>query len=590
MSRLSKVSCGALYKCPDYYCLHWKLVCDGFWDCPQGTDEASTCLVRDCTGMFSCPHSRICILASSLCDSVSDCPLSHDEIFCDVQHCPHKCDCVGYMMHCENLTERSIFYKLNLLPYFYIAIVRSKLDIHRLPFARMKEIKKIDLSANNLGDICNALFDIPTALKSFDLSQNLVKHIDKQCFDSLQVEHINVEMNNVKDIDHSAFYNQNSTISLNFDRNKIVYLHKSSFLGLHDLKHLSFLHNNLQSIDNLIFSMDSLLTVKVDSILLCCEYKEINKWCDEQNATNDHCQYAHIHDTSLTGLVFGATEFMAHLIMCCLYLKGYLQKLIHFNPYKTILIGMHINGAQYGISLVLNFLVWCKDEDKTSTYITLTEEKPSNLCVIASFFSINFMMLSAMTQILISASRYEAVKQPLFTKMKKSSFVLKIVVFLFTICSLTSASMTSFLIMAEHGYFPSFCSLVSRSEEEATITFEIALYMTFLVHIVALILVNSLYIFLLKETLSQSLRNTIDSTKRHRRLLARISCLLILNDIFWLILCILLILLRFNHIKYHWIAGYLSIMVPIQDLINIPILSKGIACKIYNPYCCVSQL
>ncbi len=109
-------------------------MCDGVWDCPQGTDEASTCLVRDCTGMFSCPHSLICILASSLCDSISDCPLSHDEIFCDVRHCLHKCDCVGYMIHCENLTVLSIFYKINLSPYFYIAIVRSKLDIQGINF------------------------------------------------------------------------------------------------------------------------------------------------------------------------------------------------------------------------------------------------------------------------------------------------------------------------------------------------------------------------------------------------------------------------------------------------------------------------
>ena len=80
LMRCSKVPCGSMYKCPNYYCLDWKLVCDGVWDCPKGTDE-EYCLTRDCGGMFSCPNTSMCILARSLCDSFNDCPLYHDEIF-----------------------------------------------------------------------------------------------------------------------------------------------------------------------------------------------------------------------------------------------------------------------------------------------------------------------------------------------------------------------------------------------------------------------------------------------------------------------------------------------------------------------------
>ncbi len=86
----STVSCGSYFKCPNYYCLHWKLVCDGAWDCPWGTDETS-CLKRDCPGMFPCPSSSICILASNICDSIKDCPHLQDEIFCDVRGCPDNC-------------------------------------------------------------------------------------------------------------------------------------------------------------------------------------------------------------------------------------------------------------------------------------------------------------------------------------------------------------------------------------------------------------------------------------------------------------------------------------------------------------------
>ena len=31
--------CNAMFKCPSSYCLPWKYVCDGKWDCPEGNDE-----------------------------------------------------------------------------------------------------------------------------------------------------------------------------------------------------------------------------------------------------------------------------------------------------------------------------------------------------------------------------------------------------------------------------------------------------------------------------------------------------------------------------------------------------------------------
>ena len=574
--RCSKVPCGSLYKCPLYYCIDWKLVCDGVWDCPRGTDEVS-CTTRDCSGLFSCPHSSICILATSLCDSICDCPFHHDEIFCDVRHCASNCDCVGYNIYCRNLMITETFYKMNFSAYRYIKILNSKVTVPLLPFEKMKYIKLIDLSGNNLNGICSASFYIPTDVNFFNLGQNLIRNIKKRCFNSLKVEHLNFELNNVKHINDEAFYYQITTISINFDRNKIEHLKAASFVRLDHLKHVSFLLNNMKSIDRDFLSLGSLVSINIDSISLCCQYKTINKWCGQQNVSTNNCQMKYTIGASLTCLLFGVTELVVHLLICFLYLKGYIQNAIQINSYSVLLIGMHINGAQYGISLVLNFLVWNRNEYKTFYYIILADNKPSNLCSAASFFSMNFILLSTVTQILISATRYEAVKHPFATEIKSSSFARKVVVLSFIICTLVSISMTMLFISTKFDSFHSnyFCSLLSTVLQESTITFELTFYFAMGLYIAALVLVNPLYILLFKETVTQSLsNNTIDSTKRKRRLFARISCLLVLNNSFWITSCILLILLKFQYINNGWTIPHMSILVPINDLINIPILSK----------------
>ncbi len=76
------------FKCPGFYCLPWRFVCSGQWECPGGTDEMN-CHQRSCPGMFRCKNSTICITKISICDSVSDCHLEDDEHFCE--QIPHPC-------------------------------------------------------------------------------------------------------------------------------------------------------------------------------------------------------------------------------------------------------------------------------------------------------------------------------------------------------------------------------------------------------------------------------------------------------------------------------------------------------------------
>ena len=73
------------FKCPGFYCVPWRYVCDMSWECPGGTDEKlckRSVEQTSCPGQFSCTNSVICVAISDICNGVPDCPNHNDELFC----------------------------------------------------------------------------------------------------------------------------------------------------------------------------------------------------------------------------------------------------------------------------------------------------------------------------------------------------------------------------------------------------------------------------------------------------------------------------------------------------------------------------
>ena len=80
-----KVECNMMFKCPGYYCIPWSYVCDGIWDCPQGSDETidSTCTQsRQYINFYKCRHASRCVHVDDVCNKKIEYPLGDDEYFC----------------------------------------------------------------------------------------------------------------------------------------------------------------------------------------------------------------------------------------------------------------------------------------------------------------------------------------------------------------------------------------------------------------------------------------------------------------------------------------------------------------------------
>ncbi len=109
MEECSEFECNMMFKCPDFYCIPWKLVCNGKWDCPFGDDELIHyhCQQnRECVLMYRCKSTQICVHLGTVCDTHFDCPLREDESLCSLSDtkCPLFCECLTYAIYCESVT------------------------------------------------------------------------------------------------------------------------------------------------------------------------------------------------------------------------------------------------------------------------------------------------------------------------------------------------------------------------------------------------------------------------------------------------------------------------------------------------------
>ena len=77
----AKFECNMKFKCSVYYCIPWKYVCDGKWDCPWGSDENESheCgSKRICWNMYKCRDSQVCIHVGDICYGQEDCQEGDD--------------------------------------------------------------------------------------------------------------------------------------------------------------------------------------------------------------------------------------------------------------------------------------------------------------------------------------------------------------------------------------------------------------------------------------------------------------------------------------------------------------------------------
>ena len=104
LKNCKKFNCTNTSKCPNSYCIPYRHVCDGVWNCPNGEDEDMNCTDLQCPGYIHCEGMSVCLHPSELCDGKVHCSHTYqdDESICIENYiCVSQCFCLGTGIFCK---------------------------------------------------------------------------------------------------------------------------------------------------------------------------------------------------------------------------------------------------------------------------------------------------------------------------------------------------------------------------------------------------------------------------------------------------------------------------------------------------------
>ncbi len=411
--------CNKSFKCPGFYCVPWRYICDGHWDCPAGDDEID-CFAKHKRAYFHCPNSSIFVLPSSICDFVFDCPDNSDEIFCDLKNavCPKNCSCIFYSMLCSFS-----------IPPFSTTVGSPHEFLHISGMYGMKQlshfvnrfdrIQKLFLKNNNFQEFCMENVKLKWRLVCFVAPKNNISTLLGNCLDTFpHLTLLSFAENLISSLDCDTFSGLSSLKVIDISQNKLTKLSGCTFQKVSQLHHFSVSNNNLVSISKTLFNWNFENQVHVNASFYAFSCLDIVANITPENIWPHSCE-APLESLSieltawaifLGGFITNVYPLFEHTAQTN---TGY-QSMI-----KTVCTSNLFRLAVLGELLSVNILY------KSDFVFFEHEWKMSFLCHVLCFTILFSGPFSVFCFNLLTVSRYMVIKYPLDSKFKISSFVLK---------------------------------------------------------------------------------------------------------------------------------------------------------------------
>ena len=305
------------FKCPGYYCIPWKYVCDGKWDCPHGIDEsqAYNCVKeRQCTNMFKCKKSIICIHIGDICNEKIDCPLGDDEYFCDLKftNCPTNCTCWTFAIKCDNVNHLIMQSSRNL-PYHVIHILKCSEMFTKEILEFLYSVTLLAINGMNFDNACTKL---PNLQHSFiiDLSFNRIRRIQNDCFQqSSNLRVIKVNDNMISLLENNAFFNLKALRLLNLSNNIIIFLTSATISKCFELVAILIKNVSVKIPDYYVFQNLGLKYFISNNYYPCCFMSSISS-CVSSISTPWYFSCSNLLVNNQIKMFF---MIMALIILCC---------------------------------------------------------------------------------------------------------------------------------------------------------------------------------------------------------------------------------------------------------------------------------
>ena len=415
--------CNMKYKCPESYCIPARYICDGKWDCPDGHDELNDqlcVLSKNCSDMFHCSKSEICIYLVAVCDGYFDCPNKDDEVMCNLKsvQCPSKCTCINYAISCSGndvVTTNHTF----KLPFVSVRIMKANVNSINI-LNGFSYLMYIDLSMNKLIEVCGFLSG-NISITSLDLGYNSIQLLQRHCYFNIsRMTFLLLNHNNLEMIHPEAFVLLTNLQVLNISTNYLQNI-DIQFTYLNNLDTLSIKNNPLTEITSAVFHFSKLQYLETEDYRVCCVAPQYIV-CEAKRPWYISCADL-LPSISIT-LVFTSISIIIialNLFSIILQVKYESFK----NVFSLLVFLINISDLICGFYLALLTIVHFYYKGIFATY----EERwrRSTTCYIIFTLILFFNYLSPFLLLSLSLSRLMVIIDPLKSKYKDKSFVTKFI-------------------------------------------------------------------------------------------------------------------------------------------------------------------
>ncbi len=565
------------FKCPGYYCIPWRVVCNGVWDCPGGTDETSICNYTACPRQFKCHNSSTCISDESVCDDILDCKQGDDEHFCypPLPYCPEKCVCIIFSIYCFNSTYTE--YENNV-PFVHVAISNSAFDAFPTFLERFERVVFLTSWNTGMYSICSSLSTLSGKgiLMLLDVANNYIRTLTSSCFKGMhRLRFLNFSVNNLRTIDQLTFTQIPLVTQIDLSHNSLENLYRNMFTGVKNLRVLQVENNSLLYVSALTFYDSSLDILVADNYKICCVKPSKKTVCNVEAKWPYSCEDRLLNSISLVIIMWNIsitslTLNTIAMVTTIIKMKK-AERVVGYN-YGLSVLGIVFSDFSGSISL---FIILMADTAMGKDYFEFEYSWRGSLyCFISSFLSMTYCMMSGFMINFIAISRYSLVKWP-FDSPFLNSFFVKICVISSVLIHLSGSLglVLNFTYTSLNKRFPTgLCLLIGTKNTlwETYFTSGLMCVYTFSLPLIYILL------HLARQKSSETLRDISTSTKGNK---IQDIIIPLLNLLCWIIsVTVLTITIIWQQYPYQMLVWANALVFPLNAIIDpfLFVISKGI--------------
>ncbi len=407
--------CSTMFKCPNQFCIPWGYICDGKWDCPDGTDESENtfCSVkwRNCTNLFRCRSSQTCVHFTDLCNKIVDCPQADDESLCSLKFvlCPPYCEYLTFAVMCHG-REAPVGHEF--MNYRIILMENAKITG---TVSLLYSLIGLSIKASLLsGSICDITSQSPF-LVYIKVPYNQISFLSKNCFANSQLLiTILLDNNNLVTLSRRVFGGLKQLKCLSISHNPIIHIWPDSSSDLSGLKVISLLNLSKYEAQQKLFATTDLVYLEASDYHHCC-LSQIELKCAADRPWYFSCFASFTvseHKAIMMGISF--LIVISNIGSLALQSHSFSKTTVTKKLFGVQVVVINLQDILCALSFIL--LLLADSLQKRNSFVLNKNWNPSLWCWIICFLNLFVMFSSYLNLSFLAFMRLNVVTHPLEMK------------------------------------------------------------------------------------------------------------------------------------------------------------------------------